>query len=929
MNWKTQRNGKPLPVGLLLAALAFAANTASAAATPIVPEPAGIDPPAREMLRVVRINGVATPVPERILQLEAGELAALPESFRRWRLPLPGVAPIPHKGRSYLPLRAVTNLSFQLDKRTGDLLLEGAPYVFLPDEPDDSPARLPDLVPRSAGEAVDHDATSADATDTAPPDLHTAGSAAPRAPSECGPGVASPELLLDVRINGVDTGVCEHVLRLGDGRLAATAQAFRRWRIHLPMAKPIAYQEEEYFPLDAVEGLSYHVDAAAQVLMIEGRPEAFLSSAISGTTGALVQPAPSSPGGFFNYDLSSLISQGNADSSALLELGVFNRLGVGTGTFLWRDFGEQTGLTRLETTWTQDRPDAMRRLRFGDAIGRAGAWGRSVRFGGVQWGTSFDTQPGFIPFPLPGTTGEAVLPSTVDVYVNNALRLSREVPSGPFGITNVPVVTGQGEVRLVVTDLLGRQQVITQPYYASPNLLRAGLADYTYEIGFVREDFGLADNEYGRFLGTATHRLGITDRLTRELRAEILADRQTAGLTGVYLWPAFGVGNASVALSRSASGGGGLIALGVQRQTRALSFSLQGQFNSREFAQLGLDDSARRRQTLSASIGFSPGGRDALSLSYLRQTFWEQTGHRVLTVGYSRNLGSGFHLSIFGLHSVSDSTTRSIGVTVTRPLGPRTSASAGFTQQTAGDSATAQIQQNLPAGPGFGYRLLTETGPNARSQASGSWQTDVGTYTAEASEFGGATSYRLGASGGLAFLGGGIFPSRRINDSFAVARTGGYPDVRVYAENQFVARTDSRGLAMIPRLLPYQANSVSIEQADLPLDARVDTLRLQVTPYLRSGALADFPVGPSRGGTVTIRLADGAYVPPGAVVRIVGRAEEYPVAYRGEAYLTGLAETNDLLVSWNGQECRLRVGWPKDAGPLPNLGTFVCDGIRP
>jgi outer membrane usher protein len=151
----------------------------------------------------------------------------------------------------------------------------------------------------------------------------------------------------------------------------------------------------------------------------------------------------------------------------------------------------------------------------------------------------------------------------------------------------------------------------------------------------------------------------------------------------------------------------------------------------------------------------------------------------------------------------------------------------------------------------------------------------------------------------------------------------------VYAENQFVARTDSRGLAMIPRLLPYQANSVSIEQADLPLDARVDTLRLQVTPYLRSGALADFPVAPSRGGTVTIRLADGAYVPPGAVVRIVGRAEEYPVAYRGEAYLTGLAETNDLLVSWNGQECRLRVGWPKDAGPLPNLGTFVCDGIQP
>ena len=62
-------------------------------------------------------------------------------------------------------------------------------------------------------------------------------------------------------------------------------------------------------------------------------------------------------------------------------------------------------------------------------------------------------------------SGEAVLPSTVDLYVDNELRMRREVPSGPFSIQDLPVMTGQGDARLVVRDILGREQVITQPFY--------------------------------------------------------------------------------------------------------------------------------------------------------------------------------------------------------------------------------------------------------------------------------------------------------------------------------------------------------------------------------------------------------------------------------------------------------------------------------
>ena len=179
-------------------------------------------------------------------------------------------------------------------------------------------------------------------------------------------------------------------------------------------------------------------------------------------------PTPASPGGFLNYDVSANHAQGRTSTSGLLELGGFAGWGTVQTRLLARDLNGKATAVRLDTTWTRDQPLEVASLRVGDAISGTSSWGGAVRFGGVQWSTNFSTQPGFIAFPLPGVSGEAALPSTVDLYVDSALRMSREVPSGPFSIQDLPVTTGQGDARLVVRDILGREQVITQPFYATP-----------------------------------------------------------------------------------------------------------------------------------------------------------------------------------------------------------------------------------------------------------------------------------------------------------------------------------------------------------------------------------------------------------------------------------------------------------------------------
>jgi outer membrane usher protein len=146
-------------------------------------------------------------------------------------------------------------------------------------------------------------------------------------------------------------------------------------------------------------------------------------------------------------------------------------------------------------------------------------------------------------------------------------------------------------------------------------------------------------------------------------------------------------------------------------------------------------------------------------------------------------------------------------------------------------------------------------------------------------------------------MGGGVFASRTISDSFAVVKTGEYPDITIYAENHPVASTNSSGLAMVPRLRAYDRNSISIDAAELPLDAEIETQRQVAIPYLRSGVLVNFPVKPSRGATIRITLEDGNPIPSGAIVQVIGMDEEFPVALRGETFLSGLDENNTLVVS--------------------------------
>lgn len=749
--------------------------------------------------------------------------------------------------------------------------------------------------------------------------------AAPAAAGTPGPS----ESLLSVRLNEELVAEAALLLRTQDQRLLVRGEDLLAWRLRLPAVEPVHHGGEDFYPLDAFRGLTYQVDEATQTVSVQAVPELFGATALKAVPVEFGNPMPPPSGAFLNYDIVGSHAAGQSYARGLLEFGTFSRWGAATTTFLG---GEAlTGgrkLIRLETTLTRDLPGRMASLRIGDAIGRAGQWGRSVRFGGVQWATNFATRPGFIIFPLPGLSGEAALPSTVELYVNDALRLRRDVPVGPFSIFDLPVVTGQGDARMVVRDLLGREQVIVRPFYVSPRLLRQGLHDYSYELGWIRDDFGITSNDYSRLLATGTYRIGFTDRFTGEVRGELLRSQQTAGLAGALLWPDIGVTSASLAASRAPRGSGALLALGFERQTRRLGFGAQTQLASSAFSQVGLQpDQPAPRRLSQVFASLSSRYRGSFALSYTHQDFRDRDDTRLLSAGYSLRVGKMGFLSLSVLRFLSGDRNTAFSVTFTRPLDDRTSIGASATAQSGSEQAQLQLHRSLPAGSGVGYRVVTGVGNLQRQEASITAQNDVGTYALEASRLRGDLGWRASVSGGAVLLGNSVHLSRRVTDSFAVVQVPDYAGVRVYVDNQPVARTGDDGRALLPRLRAYERNLIRIEQADLPLDALIDSVQENVVPYFRSGVLLRFPVRRSRGGLVTIMLDDGRPLPAGALAQIIGKDEQFPAGLHGQVFLTGLELDNRLRVTWRGLSCEFALRFAPTTEPLPDLGTYQCTGV--
>jgi len=749
-------------------------------------------------------------------------------------------------------------------------------------------------------------------------------------------GTGFEELLLLPTVNQVAQSEPRLMVRDRQGQLWLAEDDLKAWRIRVPIGTPQVLDGIRYWRLADIAGATSRIDERALKAELTFPAAAFEASQVSG--GRSAGPMASKPGlgGFLSYDLVAQRVDGRTSESGAFEVGVFSPLGVGVTGLLARErevtATGQSRYVRLESTWTLDDPERMTSLRIGDGISRSAAgWGRSVRFAGLQYGTNFATRPGLVLIPQQSFAGSAVVPSTVDVYINNALVSQQKVPAGPFSIGNIPTAPGPGMMQVVVRDLLGREQVIQQPFFGSSFLLREGLDDYSFEVGAQRRNFGLVSEDYGSPFGAMTWRRGLRSNFTGEAHLEVGDRRQAAaGVGAAVLLGDLGTVNVTAAASSSDRGTGGLAGLSLLRQGKVVSLALRTQFASERFWQLGLESTEFvPSRTLEGVMGFNLAKGGVMSLGLFQQDFREPDRDpiRLASVSWSSVLMPSVFGGLTFTQSFSGDRTRTLGLFVNWMVDSRTSASGNSSrsssQSIAGDwSSAVTMQRAVPVGEGWGWRLRADD--NRNLQAATTLQTSVGAYSLELANQRSDSAVRLGAQGGLILIEGRAFASRRTTDSFALVKVPGHPGVRVFSNNQPVATTDAEGRAIVPRLLAYQRNVISIDEQDFALDTQLNTLRAEAVPWYRSGTVLQFDVRRTAGAEMTIVDEQGLPLTKGLVIRLEGEPGSSIIIEGGRAYLTDLKARNRAIVTLPQGRCVVEFEFKAGNDPLPDLGRLAC-----
>ena len=746
---------------------------------------------------------------------------------------------------------------------------------------------------------------------------------------------------VDVTINQERAG--QWMLLDKAGELHATAEILQQWRLVAPTGLASTdFRGSAWTPLHALAGYRARFDFSNQALELEFSPEAFVTTQMKPPSARPVALSKTAPAVFLNYDAAHTISMGTG-IAAQRSTGVLSEIGVamGQGTLISSQLSRNIGSTdpklpsdglRLETTWTKDFQDKNITLRVGDTSTRPSLWGRNMFFGGLQIGKNFGLTPGFFSQPLPVLSGTASSPGTVELYVNNALRQISNVPAGPFTVENFTQITGAGEARVVVRDLLGRESVIVSPFFSSTQLLEKGLTDWSFNMGKERYNLGAMSDDYRDAFSSGLFRHGVTKSLTLEGRAEWSKNLQTAGMGANGQVPWLGLGQAALAMSRDAADRTGKrLLLGFDRQDTRNGLNARMVHASRDYRELGFGP-AELPYKVEQAVNFrhTLDNKASFGLRMARLENYDQGASKVVTGSYAmRVLERGS--MIFSATRVSGIQSGfSVGVSLLIAQDGKRVTTASLTHTRLGTEGYVAATEPVGYESGVGWRVLAGRRVSEdHAEAGVSYQGARGLVGADLAASGQTQTLRLNAQGAAVYMNGQVFASRRLQESFALVHVPGYPNVGVGFQGESITQTDENGFAMLPRLAAYQTNTVRLNANDLPMSAELDNIEATAVPAWRSGVAIHFPVRSGQGALVKFITLEGEPVPAGATVQLVGDGKEFFVARRGEVFLTGLQPKNTVQLQWETRTCKAQIDLP----PLVNeeimrLGPIVCKEVQ-
>lgn len=676
-------------------------------------------------------------------------------------------------------------------------------------------------------------------------------------------------------------------------------------------------------------------------------------------------PPRADPGFLLNYSLFAAsyrdantglqFSGANAslDARAFSNYGVLSQTAI-IGSTLYR---EGPNVLRLESTYTFSHADSAISGRAGDFISSGLNWTRPIRMGGVQVQRDFTLRADIVTRPIPVVAGSAAAPSTVDVYINGTRAYSQDVGAGPFRISNLPLMSGSGDARVVVRDASGRQTETTMPLVNTIRLLRPGITDFSIEGGYARRNFGILSQDYdNRPLASATLRRGLTPWLTVEAHAEGGAGLVNGGAGFNVSAGVFGTLSVAGAFSRQNGQAGGRqgyqIYGGWEAQYSWLNISAATQRTFSSYRDLAAATAkyepqvtalltpigllspiatqsstqpyrALDRISLSAPLRFDAG---FVSASFIHSQRGDGLRNKMVTLSYSRPLPYQANIFVTAFADFGSVRNQGLFAGLTVPIMPGIYATSGVTHTpNAGTGASFELSKPQPQSDNtYGWRVRDVEGRTSQRMAQASYRSSYGQVGGQVQQAGDRLEGNLTYDGSIAVMGGGVFAGNKVMSSFAVVDAG-RPDVPVLQDNREIGRTNRFGKKMISDLRPYDANRIAIDPSQLPANYDVSETHAQIVPHARAGVFVNFARHVStNAASVTFIDSAGQPMRPGLRGTLAGSGEDFVVGYDGAAYLRGLSAANDVTIQLEQGECRASFAFSPTAGRPAAIERVTC-----
>lgn len=749
-------------------------------------------------------------------------------------------------------------------------------------------------------------------------------------------------LLLEVELNGNSTGkIGEFILRRG--RLMARASELRDLGFQVPEA--LAFRPTNLVALSDLPGVTFTIDEVNQVLHV--------TVALSGLQPTILQPAAresaeghrvieSGTGVTVNYDVVDTVASGQTSATGAFDSRVFSPLGIVSSGWLSYAGSDSSAsgsnhAVRLDSAYTYADVNTLRRYSLGDFITGGLSWTRPVRLEGFQIRSDFSMRPDLITFPMPSVKGTAAVRSSVNVLADGNLVASGEITPGAFEVPQLPVMSGAGTISLSMTNALGQQVVVTQPFYASSALLAPGLQTFAVQAGPVRRKWGSVSNDYGKVAGIGSYRRGLSPKFTIEGSAEGTPGTFVGGAGGVTQIGTLGVLNFSAAGSFGPGGSGGQISAGTQRIGRLFSLGASATMASRKYwdiASFNGDGVVRRQVSAFTSLSFRRFGSTGLAYAGVNQ---DASPHPLTpgTVAQSSHVLSGsyslqfhrmaFYASLFKSFDQAASTGAQFGVTI--PFGRRSSADVSVSSD---GYAQFEVQQPATQVGEWGYQAYVAAGSANHQFGQVAYKSARALLSAGMDNSAGVATLRMESAGALSFVDRGLFLSNLIYDSFAIVDTNPLRRVHVLQENRDVGRTGASGRLLVPDMRSFQLNHVTIDPTDLPADVLLRDAAREVRPQDRSGVVVKFGMKISHGALLHLVDESGNVLPLGSSAKLLATGVVVPVGYDGEAYIEDLSPHNELVVERpDGRRCRAIFEYRATPGEIPSIGPVPCTEPKP